>query len=416
MAQLGEYVKMALKNIWANKVRTLLTMIGIIIGISSVILIVSVGGGATEMIISELGSIGKGEIRFYSTEDYQEKYIISKDELEEIRQIKGVKGVTTQTLFNGITKTKKDEFKVSFVGYDPDGLIFEDYTYIKGGPYDEKEAEIGKPVCIISENDAIKLFGSVNAVGMDLDITVYAGSSYGCDMTVTVIGVTKSKESNMVASSYADPSVEVIVPTEAFASTMGIDVTNDITQFFVLKEDDIEASVLCKEIIDYLETKHHCKGEKVYTYESFDDVMKTVNSVTNLITVFVAFVASVSLLVGGIGVMNIMLVSVTERTREIGIRKALGAKTGSVTFQFLAESAFITLIGGIIGIIAGIAGAWIISGVIGMLVPQMHFAPALKFGTVLMASAFSSFVGIFFGIYPARKAAKLRPIEALRRN
>lgn len=415
MTQLGEYAKMALKNIWANKVRTLLTMLGIIIGISSVILIVSVGGGATEMITNELGSLGKGQIYFYTTE-YQEKYIITKDELEDIRQIKGVKAAAAQTIIQGDTKTKKDEFKVNLVGFDPDGFSFMDYTYIKGGPYGEREAEIGKPVCVISEDDAMKMFGSVNVVGLDLDITVYVGSSYKCDMTVTIIGVTKSEESNMVDSLYVDPSVQVIVPMETFASTIGIDVTNDITDFYVLKEDDVEASVLCKEIIDYLEIKHHCKGDQVYTYQSFDDTMKTVNSVINLITIFVAFVASVSLLVGGIGVMNIMLVSVTERTREIGIRKALGAKTGSITFQFLAESAFITLIGGIIGILAGIIGAWIISGIIGMLVPQMHFAPALKIGTVLMASAFASFVGIFFGIYPARKAAKLSPIEALRRN
>lgn len=415
MTQLGEYAKMALKNIWANKVRTLLTMLGIIIGISSVILIVSVGGGATEMITGELGSLGKGQIYFYSTE-YQEKYIITKDELEDIRQMKGVKAAAAQTFIQGDTKTKKDEFKVNLVGCDPDGFSFMDNTYIKGGPYGEREAEIGKPVCVISEDDAMKMFGSINVVGMDLDITVYVGSSYECDMTVTIIGVTKSEESNMVDSLYADPSVQVIVPMETFASTIGIDVTNDITDFYVLKEDDVEASVLCKEIIDYLEIKHHCKGDQVYTYQSFDDMMKTVNSVINLITIFVAFVASVSLLVGGIGVMNIMLVSVTERTREIGIRKALGAKTGSITFQFLAESAFITLIGGIIGILAGIIGAWIISGIIGMLVPQMHFAPALKLGTVLMASAFASFVGIFFGIYPARKAAKLSPIEALRRN
>lgn len=415
MAQLGEYVKMALKNIWANKVRTLLTMLGIIIGISSVILIVSVGGGATEMITSELGSLGKGQISFYATM-YDDKYYITQDELDHIRQMEGVKAVATQTFFEGTTKTKKDDFKVNLVGFEPDGFSFMDYTYIKGGPYGDKEAEAGKPVCVIGENDAMKMFGSVNVIGMDIDITLYEGTSYECDMTVSVIGVTKAEEDNMVSSLYEDPSVQVIVPPKAFATTIGRDITNDITDFFVLKEDNVEASDLCKEIIDYLETKHHCKGDEIYTYQSFDDTMKTVNSVINLITVFVAFVASVSLLVGGIGVMNIMLVSVTERTREIGIRKALGAKTGSITFQFLAESAFITLIGGIIGIVVGIVGAWIISGIIGMLVPQMNFAPALKFGTILLASAFSSFVGIFFGIYPARKAAKLSPIEALRRN
>jgi putative ABC transport system permease protein len=144
--------------------------------------------------------------------------------------------------------------------------------------------------------------------------------------------------------------------------------------------------------------------------------MKIVNKVINLLTVFVAFVASVSLLVGGIGVMNIMLVSVTERTREIGIRKALGAKTGSITLQFLAESAFITLIGGILGIVFGVLGAWMITRVIGMMVPGVSFSPVLSLKTILIASLFSSAVGIFFGIYPARKAAKLSPIEALRRE
>lgn len=114
--------------------------------------------------------------------------------------------------------------------------------------------------------------------------------------------------------------------------------------------------------------------------------------------------------------MNIMLVSVTERTREIGIRKALGAKTGSITVQFLAESAFITLIGGLIGILLGVGGAWVIAKAIGMLVPEMTFSPALSIGTILLASLFSSGVGLFFGIYPARKAAKLSPIEALRQN
>ena len=186
--------------------------------------------------------------------------------------------------------------------------------------------------------------------------------------------------------------------------------------FFVLTEDDAEGVAVCEAVIDYLETKHHCKGEQVYNYQSFEDEMTEVNSAMSMITLFVAFVASISLVVGGIGVMNIMLVSVTERTREIGIRKALGAKTGSITIQFLAESAFITLIGGIIGIIFGVAGAFLLSRLAGMMNPIMKFTPKVSVSTVLLAATFSSFVGIFFGIYPARKAAKLSPIEALRRN
>lgn len=411
MAQLGEYVKMALKNIWANKVRTLLTMLGIIIGISSVILIISVGNGATEMITSELGELGKGQISFYIT-DYQDKYYITNEEMEHIREMDGVKAVATQSYFDGTIKTKKDDFKASIIAINPDGFTFLNDTYVKGGPYTEKEAEDGKPVCVISENDAMKLFGSTNVVGMDITITLY--DMY--DVTVTINGVTKSEEDNTITSMYSDPSVQIILPPEVFATTLGMDLGNDISDFYILKEDDADSQKLCDDIIDYLEIKHHCKGEQIYVYQSFDDMMKQVNSVINLITVFVAFVASVSLLVGGIGVMNIMLVSVTERTREIGIRKALGAKTGSITFQFLAESAFITLIGGLIGIIFGVVGAWIIAGVIGMIVPEMQFAPVLKIGTILLASAFSSFVGLFFGIYPARKAAKLSPIEALRQN
>ena len=411
MGQLGEYVKMALKNIWANKVRTFLTMLGIIIGISSVILIISVGNGATGMISEQLGSIGKGQIAFYIT-DYQDKYYITQDDMDAIAKMDGVKAVTTQTVLEGTTRTKKNDFTATIVVADASGFAFNEDTFVKGAAYTDSEAAAGKPVCVISEDDAMQLFGSTNVVGMDLDITLWEQ----VDMTVTIVGVTKSEDGKVITAMYGEPSVHITLPPMAITAKSGIDMTNEISDFTVLKKDDADAATVCKDIINYLETKHHAKGQEIYNYQSFDDIMATVNQVIKLITVFVAFVASVSLLVGGIGVMNIMLVSVTERTREIGIRKALGAKTGSITVQFLAESAFITLIGGLIGILFGVLGAWIIAGIIGAIVPNMHFAPALSVGTVLLASAFSSGVGILFGVYPARKAAKLSPIEALRRN
>ena len=133
-----------------------------------------------------------------------------------------------------------------------------------------------------------------------------------------------------------------------------------------------------------------------------------------MITLFISLVAAISLVVGGIGVMNIMLVSVTERTREIGIRKALGAKTGSITLQFLSESAIITMIGGILGILIGIGGAYLITRIVALVAPNYAFMPSVSVGVVLGATLFSSAVGIFFGIYPARKAAKMHPIDALR--
>lgn len=411
MGQLGEYVKMALKNIWANKVRTFLTMLGIIIGISSVILIISIGNGATGMISEQLGSIGKGQIAFYIT-DYQDKYYITEDDMDAIAKMDGIKAVTTQMVLEGTTRTRKDEFSASVIAADASAFTFDESTFVKGTAYTDSEAESGKPVCVISEDDAMKLFGSTNVVGLDLNLTLWEGS----EMTVTIVGVTESEDKNAVTTMYEDPTVRITLPPMAVTAAVGIDISNEISDFYVLKNDDAEATAVCKEVIDYLETKHHAKGKEIYNYQSFDDIMATVNQVIQLITVFVAFVASVSLLVGGIGVMNIMLVSVTERTREIGIRKALGAKTGSITVQFLAESAFITLIGGLIGILFGVLGAWIIAGIIGTIVPNMHFAPALSVSTVLLASAFSSGVGILFGVYPARKAAKLSPIEALRRN
>lgn len=412
MRQLGEYVKMAMKNIWANKVRTLLTMLGIIIGISSVILIISIGNGATEMISSELGSLGKGQISFMLM-DWQEKYYITEEQIDDIREIDGVKAVATQMFFEGSTATKKDEFKVDLVAINADGFNILEYEFASGRAYTDKEADTGKAYCVITEDDAMKMYGSTNVVGMEFTFTM----SDWLEVPVTVIGVAKSEDSsNMVAALTETQSVQVIVPPEALTKATGMDIQQEITDFYVLKEDDADAKALCDEIIEYLGKTHYCNGEDVYYYQSFDDIMKTVNSVINLITTFVAFVASVSLLVGGIGVMNIMLVSVTERTREIGIRKALGAKTGSITVQFLAESAFITLIGGVIGILLGVGGASVIASVIGMMVPEMTFKPALSLGTILLASAFSSAVGLFFGIYPARKAAKLSPIEALRQN
>ena len=255
------------------------------------------------------------------------------------------------------------------------------------------------------------MFGSTNVLGMDINLTCLEK-----DMTVTIVGITKTENDNEIESAYADPSVEMIIPPSALNTTIGYDESQEIFQFYILKEDKAEPEPMLKEVVDYLEREHQCIGDNIYVYQSFDDVMAIVNNVMNLITAFVTFVASISLLVGGIGVMNIMLVSVTERTREIGIRKALGAKTGSITVQFLAESAFITLLGGVIGIVFGVVGAHLIANLISGIVPEMAFSPELKASTVLIASAFSSIIGIFFGIYPARKAAKMNPIEALRYN
>ena len=164
---------------------------------------------------------------------------------------------------------------------------------------------------------------------------------------------------------------------------------------------------MAEDTLEVLELRHDCRGKNAFDIQSFADYMTQINSAMDAITIFVMLVATISLLVGGIGVMNIMLVSVTERTREIGIRKALGARTSSILLQFLSESAIITLMGGIIGIVIGIAGAYGVCALVSL-------TAKVSVGSVIGASGFSAIVGLFFGIYPARKAAKLSPIEALR--
>ena len=172
-----------------------------------------------------------------------------------------------------------------------------------------------------------------------------------------------------------------------------------------------EATEYCTEVaqaaVNILENKYDARGEGQILVQSITDMTSQFDSILSILTLFISLVAAISLLVGGIGVMNIMLVSVTERTREIGIRKALGARTGSILLQFLAEAAIITLLGGLIGIVFGIMGGNLIGSIVGV-------AARTQVSTIIGATVFSSAVGLFFGIYPARKAAKLSPIEALR--
>lgn len=412
MTQLGEYIKMALMNIWANKVRTLLTMLGIIIGISSVILIISIGRGATNLISTTLGDIGQGQIAFMVLKS-EDKYMVNDEDLDHIRALPGVKAVATQEAYPGNLSTKRGDFEANLYALNSDGLLILDNDYVYGRAYNDSNADISKGYAIIGEESAISMFGSTNVCGMEFSVKLNGK----LPVKFTVCGVAKAKDKGGVVSMLGlTPSVEIYTHPKVISRQLGISDESEYDSFYVLKDGKADSQILCNGIIAYLESKHNAKGKDAYMFSSFDDIMNKVNSVVNLITAFVSFVASISLLVGGIGVMNIMLVSVTERTREIGIRKALGAKTGSITVQFLAESAFITLIGGLIGILFGIGGAFLIARIISAYVPNMEFTPSLSLKTVLLASLFSTAVGLFFGIYPARKAAKLSPIEALRQE
>lgn len=405
-----EYVKMAVQNIRANKGRSFLTMLGIIIGIASVIAIVSIGEGTKNQMNSEISDIGGSQIYIYVSNDaITEQEWITPEDINAVRELESVEGVNVAESYDGETVTGKGIFNLMVTAEGPDPKMVNNADMKYGNYFGEQEVEEAKPVCVISDVDARRLFGTDDVVGMSLDVTCY-------DVTKSfrIAGVTTQKENGtFVSYTYEGMPVTVNIPYSAMNELVG-----DVDYFYsmtVQADTSLDSQKVANEIVHVLEKRHQSAGDDYFQIQNFQDIMKSMNQMLGMVTAFISFVAGISLLVGGIGVMNIMLVSVTERTREIGIRKSLGAKTSSIMMQFLAEAAILTVIGGVIGIILGIIGAYGICSVISASM-QMVISPGISLSTIMFATLFSCAVGVFFGIYPARKAAKLSPIEALRRN
>ena len=410
MGGLFEYIKMAVQNIRANKGRSFLTMLGIIIGIASVIAIVSIGEGTKNQMNSEIDGIGGGQIYINISNDaITEGEWITPDDVQEVRQLDAVEGVSVSNSYDGETVTGKGTFTISLTGEGPDAKMVNNSEMKYGNYFGEQEIEEGKNVCVISDADAKRLFGTDDVVGMNFDITCYDSSK-----SFRIMGVTTQKENGtFVSYTYDGMPVTVNIPYSSMEDLVG--ATDEFYSLMIQGDKTLDSQIIADQVVHVLEKRHQCAGEEYFQVQSFQDVMQSMNQMLGMVTAFISFVAGISLLVGGIGVMNIMFVSVTERTREIGIRKSLGAKTSSIMLQFLAEAAILTVIGGLIGIILGILAAYgicsVISGSIGMTI-----IPGISPTVIFVATLFSCAVGVFFGIYPAKKAARLSPIEALRRN
>lgn len=407
MGQFGEYVKMALYNIKENKGRSFLTMLGIIIGISSVITIVSIGNGLKADVMSETEA--KSVTVAPNPEETSVSAAITWEDLTAVKDALGdrIKGAASSSLTQGTVETGKGRFDAYVVLTTPDAEADPvQLPILYGSFFSEDDVANGAAVCVLDKASALYLFGTAEVVGMDFDLMIEDAI-----VTLTIKGVRDGDPEVMAANEEVMKMFGMSMPVYMELPYTAAESWGEKTEGFqtlniFLAEDENENAV-AKTAVKVLDSRHKSEGDNLFIKQQSMDMANAMGSILDTVTAFIVFVAGISLLVGGIGVMNIMLVSVTERTREIGIRKALGARTHSILLQFLAEAGIITLIGGLVGIAIGSAGAVGICGMLG-------FPAEVKATTVLFAALFSSAVGIFFGIYPAKKAAKLSPIEALR--
>ncbi|MBQ7679836.1 MAG: ABC transporter permease [Butyrivibrio sp.] len=403
MAQILEYIASAIKNINHNRFRSLLTMLGIIIGIASVITVITLGDGMAGYVKGELNALA-GNYATLRLDESKTSETLTLDDMraleEEIPELYG----TSVTMYGSGTVSARRATVDAQVTGCTQYYIYEYGNRIINGRYlSERDVDDGAAVCVLLESDAKQLFGTTDVVGMTLDL-----SMYGITRELTIVGV--REDFGGMVSMMLSVALEDYLAMPEVPYTFLIDQyyysDTDFTSIdlFAAQEDLPEAG---KKAVALMEIRHGLRGEQALSIASMQDSMGQIDEVMNNITLFMSLVAAISRLVGGIGVMNIMLVSVTERTREIGIRKSIGARTSSVMVQFLAESAILSALGGILGILLGI-------GLASVLCRALGFTTVVRPTVVIGATLFSAGVGIFFGLYPARKAAKMRPIDALR--
>lgn len=400
-----ENLKMAIDSIFANKMRSFLTMLGIIIGISSVIAILAVGNGASQEITGTFSDLGATTISLSADDTEQsgspltnEDLTVLKESISEIRYI-SPDGQTQGTI------ASDEESRQAIVSYGTPDLQFLSQTMssvlVEGRYFNQNDYEEAADVVVIDEDTADALFGRTNVVGETVRVTVAQ-----TPLNLRISGVVEGRFSDMQG---AFDTSELPVFLSMPNSTLGNAVPqfSGITSAIVEVEETDQIEPISNQMVRLLELRNNTVGENIYSATNFLQALDQVNNVLGLFINFIAAVAGIALLVGGIGVMNIMLVSVTERTREIGTRKALGATTNTILTQFLMESVILSLIGGLIGLTLGILLSNIIAG-------ALDIVPNITLGSVILVLVFSTAVGVFFGIYPARKAARLDPIEALR--
>ena len=409
MQRLFESIKIAFQSLVSNKLRAFLTMLGIIIGVGAVVAMMSIGTGAQESVIKSVQDIGSNIIIVVPGNrqeqqqgfermlgDDRDKEVLKVEDVKTIeKEAKLIKGAAPVVLSSSIITYLNKNTRASVYASSEKAEYIYNFEMEQGQFYTASDVQNSANVVVIGRTIINKIFGKIDPIGKIVKVD---GKNF------TVIGIAKSKGTDQYGNDQ-DNSISMPITT-AQNKLYGINYINMIIAQSTSENNMNQAS---NEIERILRRAHNLRTDEKndFTVQNQTQLLDIVGTIINIFTITISSIAGISLLVGGIGIMNIMLVSVTERTREIGIRKAVGAKNKDILFQFLVESVVLSITGGILGILFAVAVSVILNRF-------TILEPVISAFPIILAITFSTIVGLFFGIYPAMRAARLNPIAALR--